>query len=309
MGGDCSKADDTGVNDAPDMVQHINLTIGQRFTHPNYCNYGTAAENGKTNCGDNGEFQPGGWADEMCKCRGFCHNACHRQMCTRIKYSGEPYKCCTLGGKPYYEDDKFHTCNPDYRVGSWKNRLCDEHMKSFCMEENDNLFQPACKTWVKTFQNTGNTPEAGNGLVDQVITTVCERPENADRDECKCITGANDLKEMLPNSKNLPVQCFMNKCSNNPSAYRTVNQMQPCNAINCSIDIRDLNITTQYPELFNMNFVQCCGNSAPACNKDGTTPGPVASDYTLTIAGISSLVGVLIIIAGIFIIIGFNKYK
>jgi len=259
MGG-CASATDTGNNFAPDMTQYVNLTPGQSFTHPGYCEYCTESN---VNCGNNGEFVRDGNGDGKCKCRGLCNDGCCRKKCSRQNYSGTVDQCCINGGAAYYTDSTgiVRTCDPQYRTDKWGNKVCDQSLSTYCKQGN-NLFEPVCRQWITTYQPTGNSSQAtGNGTVDDVLLDVCNRPENASKSECGCIVAANVVRQKLPDANNVPVQCLVNSCSNNPSAYKVSNQMQSCNVVNCQISVEDLKIIESDHGTFNLTFAQNCGNN------------------------------------------------
>lgn len=260
MGG-CAGATDTGKNDAPDMTKYVNLKTGERFTHPNYCEYCTES---KVNCGNNGEFTRDGNGSGKCKCRGLCNDGCCRKACKRTSYSGTAEECCKLGGPAYYKDSKgiVRTCDPVYRSGEWGKKTCDETMVKYC-KEGTNLFGTTCRQWVTTFQPIGQYDRATvNGSVDDVILEVCNRPENKDKDECGCVVAANTVRLKLPSANDLPVQCMMNQCANNPRAFRTSTQLAPCNIVNCEMNINDMKIVAGDTDTFSPGFSQMCGNAA-----------------------------------------------
>lgn len=255
--GNCVKANYTGDNFSPNMKQYVDLKIGQNFTHPGYCEYCTTSS---VNCGNNGEFIPNGNSGGKCKCRALCTDGCCRKNCKRVTYSGSASECCQRGGPSYYVDNQgiVRTCDPTYRSNNWENKPCDQIMKNYC-KQGDNLFGSACRQWVTTYQPTGNLSNAvGNGAVDDVILDVCNRPENASRSECGCIVAANVVRTKLPDASDVPVQCLVNSCANNPGAYRTTDQMQPCDVVNCQISLDDVKVITGDNSVFNMNFAQNC---------------------------------------------------
>ena len=181
------------------------------------------------------------------------------------------------------------TCDPVVRADKWSNKTCDQSMSTYC-KQGDNLFTPACRQWVTTFYPAeGTKGVVANGAVDDVILAVCNRPENAGRNECACIVAANEVRLKLPNSNNIPVQCMMNKCANNPAAYRTSSQMTPCNITNCQIDTSDLKIIAGDPNTFNVGFSQNCGTgSAPSTTTNTGTPSTTSTTST---GGASSIPG------------------
>lgn len=277
MGG-CAPAGDTGKNTAPDMTQYVNLKIGESFTHPTYCQWCTESE---VNCGDNKEFVRDGNGTGTCKCQGLCNDGCCRKKCTRTNYSGTVDLCCQNGGADYYKDSKgvVRTCDPTYRATNWKNQTCDKSMNAYCKQGN-NLFTTACRQWVTTYQPTGSLSTAtGNGSVDDVLIDVCNRPENADRKECGCITAANLIRDEFPDSNNIPAQCLVNSCANTPEAYRTSDQLQPCNVVNCEISVNDLEVIQGDDSTFNLDFAQECSNTSPPATP-GTTPTPATPGTT-----------------------------
>jgi len=248
-------------NNTPDMVKYVN---NDRFTHPGYCDY---VSESNVNCGNNGEFVRDGNGVGKCKCRALCTDGCYRKQCKRVLYSGDLTKCCTEGGSDYYKDGNVvRTCDPAYRVKNWGDRKCDDAMDVYCRQGN-NLFGNACRNWVTTFNKL-----PGSGTVDNVLLDVCNRAENKNKLECNCITAAKEVRELLPSAQNLPVQCMMNKCANNPHAYRTTSQMGPCNITNCQMDIRDAQIVARDPKTFTVKFTQICGNAA------GVAPTPPGTD-------------------------------
>lgn len=266
MGG-CAGITDTGKNDAPDMTKYANLKVGETFTHPNYCEYCTESS---VNCGNNGEFTRAGNGSGKCKCRGLCNDGCCRKACKRTSYSGTIEECCQRGGPSYYKDSKnvVRTCDPQYRADKWTEKTCDQPMKDFC-KQNDNLFGTACRQWVTTFQPIGQYDRAtANGTVDDVILDVCNRPENAEKDECGCVVAANLVRKKLPSANDLPVQCMMNMCANNPRAFRTSTQLAPCNITNCEMNITDMEIVANDTDTFSPNFSQACGQAAQEKKKE-----------------------------------------
>lgn len=278
----CVDANFTGDNPAPDLTQQTGLTIGQSFEHPCYCNY---QGQGGQNCGNNGEFQNGGDSATGCKCRSLCTNdpsGCRRKLCKRLSYSGTQANCCNKGGVDYYMDGStVRTCDPVYRKNNWSNLKCNTSLKDFCSQGN-NLFTDTCRAWVTTFSTQGKT---GNGDVDTAILAVCNRPENATREECACVVAANEVKQKLPSATGLAVQCIYNKCVNNPSAFRTATMLGPCNVVNCEMNINDMNIVAHDPANFSVSLVQSCGQSAaanPPQTPPATTPTSPSNPTTPT---------------------------
>lgn len=280
----CVAADYTGDNSPPDMAPYATSrpNIGDRFTHPGLCEY-CGAGYITANCGTNGEFIPDGDGDGKCTCRAFCNENCCRKACKRIKYTGSTDKCCQLGGPDYYmEGNIVRTCDPAVRAGKWSAGVCDKNMLTYCKEGN-NMFTESCRKWITTFQPAGDTVGyRANGDVDSVLLDVCNRPENAARDECACIVAANEVRVKLPNSSSVPVQCMMNKCANNPRAYRTASQSTPCNVTNCQIDTRDLQIIAGDPQSFNVGFTQNCGKTDPTTTPPTSTPSPTSPPSSTT---------------------------
>lgn len=305
MGG-CVSAGYTGDNFSPDMTQYVNLHIGQNFTHPGYCDYCTESS---VNCGNNGEFVSNGNSGEHCKCRALCTDGCCRKQCRRINYSGTIDRCCQLGGPSYYVDPSgiVRTCDPTYHANNWGKKPCDQVMKNYC-RQGDNLFGSACRQWVTTYQPTGELSNAvGNGAVDNVILDVCNREENQNRTECGCVVAANIVRQKLPDANDIPVQCMVNSCANNPGAYRTSNQLQSCDVVNCQISLNDVNVITGNNSIFNMNFAQqCYQKSNPTgpvipfpLDEPTTTTGKILSnlkEYWYVLAIILILIIIMIII-------------
>lgn len=280
----CVAIDYTGDNTPPDMAPYAmsHPNIGDRFTHPGFCEYCDGPGLSVVNCGTNDEFVPDGNGAGNCTCRFNCYPACCRKACKRNKYTGTTDKCCQAGGPAYYMDGKIvRTCDPAVRADKWSNKTCDQSMSTYC-KQGDNLFTPACRQWVTTFYPAeGTKGVVANGAIDDVILAVCNRPENAGRNECACIVAANEVRLKLPNSNNIPVQCMMNKCANNPAAYRTSSQMTPCNITNCQIDTSDLKIIAGDPNTFNVGFSQNCGTgSAPSTTTNTGTPSTTSTTGT-----------------------------
>uniref|UniRef100_A0A6C0LTV8 Uncharacterized protein n=1 Tax=viral metagenome TaxID=1070528 RepID=A0A6C0LTV8_9ZZZZ len=322
--GNCASADDTGDNYAPNLAEKVNLKIGESFTHPGFCEYRVGDNDTlkKVNCGNNGEFVPNGYDDsQACKCRALCNDGCRRRKCKRDNYSGTAEKCCTLGGNSYYaENNTVKTCDPTYRINNWGNNTCDQYMEKFCKQGN-NLFTTPCRQWITTFQPTENNKDARvNGRIDSVLLDVCSRSENASKSECACIVAANEQKEKYPNLNGIPVQCMLNKCINDPAAYRTSSQFTPCNVVNCSIIIDNLDLINNNSGLFDLHIIQNCGNkNEPLPKNPPKTPSkkPITPEENLVdilkanwiIVGSIIILLIFVIIAIIILAIGKKKSK
>jgi len=258
-----------GDNYMPDLTQYVNLNIGETFDHAGYCGKADkdTGNEGPVNCGTNGEFGYGGNQDVSCKCEGACGNAlCRRKKCKRNRFSGDPYQCCSRGGIDYYNDGQIRTCDFSYRRNNFASGKCDLSFETYCAE-GENLFGTTCRNWI-TAVTDGQ--KKGNGSVDTVLFTVCNRPENATKPECGCIVAANKLKQDFPTSNDIPVQCMYNDCANNPLAFRASTQIGDCNIVHCEMTIDDLEIIAGNPEEFDVDFVQQCSNT----QEEPSTPSP-----------------------------------
>jgi len=267
-------------NNAPELAQYANLPIGGTFMHEGYCDkVGRYGEDGLSafgplNCGTNGEFAYGGDSNIGCNCYALCGNSCRRKLCKRTKYSGDPYQCCSRGGPDYYTDNGvIKTCDPIYRHASLAGKKCDLSMQTYC-SEGDNLFNQTCRNWITA---TTDGQKVGNGSVDAVLFSVCNKMEYEDRPECGCIVAAKKLKRDFPTSNDIPVQCMYNDCANNPQAYKASSQMGDCNIVHCEMNIEDLEIIAGNPSEFNADFVQACSNTQenpkPSTPDTGTGTG------------------------------------
>ena len=312
MGG-CVSANYKGEhNNAPDLRRYVDLKIGQTFQHSGYCEYRQYGE--KVNCGNNGEFEYGGNSNVGCKCRSACDNSlCRRKLCKRVKYSGTAAKCCQNAGSSYYmEGSRVRTCDPKYRLANWEKGTCDIHLDKYC-KQGDNLFtKNACKLWVAKFRPTGNLERSlPNGLVDDVINTVCSRDENKNRDECACIVAANNLRKLSPSSNDIPVHCIYNSCANNTKALRVANQLTPCNVVNCEMTIGDIKLLSEQSGI-NANFVQNCTATNGSTNTEkntGDTGGETDEITDNSNIIIFSLIGLFTLILFIVLIILIYKYR
>jgi hypothetical protein len=272
----CVGATYTGDNSAPDMTQYANLKTGETFTHPGFCEY-CGPGYSSVNCGNNGEFTPSGDGSGKCACRALCTNSCCRKNCQRISYAtalDATAQCCQAGGPSYYKDSGgiVRTCDPSVRAANWAQGTCNPTMKVYCAQ-GTNLFTPVCRQWVTTFNAPGATP---SGDVDGVLISVCNKPENANRVECGCVTAANAARAAgLSSTSSVPVQCLVKQCANQPAAYRTSTQMTPCNVTNCQMTVQDLQLVSNNKSgIFNTGFAQNCGTGgSTSTTPTPTTPG------------------------------------
>ena len=175
------------------------------------------------------------------------------------------YACCIAGGPASLSNGKV-SCSSEYQKQNWNSSHgCDANLAYYC-KQGQNLFSPTCTAWLSSYGKNSDR------IFDPIITEVCLRPENAVKGECACIIAANDLQKKLGAPPGFPVQCISNACLGSPSAFRTVDQLQPCPPIiNCSITVDGANFVANNPGKFDVNFVQNCGNTGG--NTGGNTSG------------------------------------
>lgn len=292
---------------APNLANYANLNIGDYF-NTDYCDYPNKDSNASLYCGTNGEFIYGGNQGVTCNVAGYTLG--QKKRCQRSAFRGDQTQCCTLGGPDYYydTDGTLRTCAFDYRRNNFSKGGCNIPFQTYC-KQGTNLFGGLCRDWI-TSVTQGQT--VGNGTVDDVVITVCNRPENAERPECGCVISANNLARDFPTAQNIPVQCMYNACANNVLAYRTTNQMGDCNIVYCEMNINDLEIIANNPETFDVDFTQDCSNNQtnpPAPGQPSNPNQPVEQPITSSVWFWVVIIIVILIIGFLIYYFGFKKKK
>jgi hypothetical protein len=269
MGGtsSCVAANYTGTNSDPDPTSttYADLKIGEKFQHGAFCEY--CGGGNPVNCGS-AEFTPSGDGSK-CTCRALCTAGCCRKLCQRVSFKGDPGTCCTTGSKVIA---KGQTC--DFKYRTYTTPDCNQYMTTYC-KDGQNFFNGKCKEWVNLQREAA----------DDVILTVCNRPENATRPECGCVVASNDMIKRFGSDSKVAVECVDNRCTNGGTkTYQQFNN--PCNVVNCDMnfDALKLLVTGDHSTL-NASFVQKCGSEydkivASKPPDIGTTPVPTPSADT-----------------------------
>ncbi len=297
-----------GDNKPPDfsLQKYTDLNIGESFEKTDYC----WVDDHEVDCGTVlGEFKKGG-KSSSCKCKEVRDKTrnCKNFKCTRDSFKGDPLKCCLGNTKNmlFYYDKSFvgnlpRTCNKIYRT--FKGNGCDDTMVKYCSDK-DNLFTTECKKWYQEKLNENSS------VADNVISTVCNKPEYINKPECGCIFAIKDIQERLPSATSLPVECVHVKCVNEPLALKTLAQSKrDCNIVNCEINVQDLKTVTSGTSPLTTNFSQKCGEQQPTTNPTNPTTNPTTPTTTDTTTSIDfsnnttvfAIVGVIVILFLMFI--------
>jgi len=218
-----------GMNRDPDMKKYVNLGIGYQFEKDDFCGLEGASEG--LNCGDNDEFTFGEDTNTKCTCSGPCPaGQCFYKTCKRFRYSGDPNVCCNLDAEKdsYYEDNngKVRTCDPKYYFNNRDQGQCDPYHKKQSdipslktsglnpqgitpiknpepmLVEYDKTNMEYCKDDQYFFDETGFCDEwisqsmLGSDRdrydADNVINTVCSRPQNINKLKCGCVLAEKE---------------------------------------------------------------------------------------------------------------------
>lgn len=245
----------TGDNNDPDPlgVLYTDLPIGGTFENPTYCNYTTQ---GTPNCGGT-EFMPAGNGTTACTCNGLCNAGCIRKLCKRVSFNGDPVQCCITSKKTL---GKNQTCDPKYR--SYTTNTCDASMDSYC-SQGTNLFNNSnCVSW---FNQRGDAATA-------TLEKVCANSNNIGLPQCGCILARTEALKKFTDGTKLAVECIDNRCTN--GGWKTYQMQQnPCNVVNCEMNINDLQLIANAPVgTYSASFVQQCQNQQAALASGATGP-------------------------------------
>lgn len=286
------------------MKAMVDTPVNTEVQHPRFCNDLANTPLPGTpqldicSTQDTGEFSYVGSGEAGCNCK-YMHGSCFRFKCKRVKYAGDPAKCCRLQAgkdKYYLENGKYYSCEPAYRrTTPYKNGQCDTFMRSYCKTGNNLFNDPSCLDWIKDY----SSKNTGSAATDDVLTTVCSLPANYTNPVCGCVVAGNEIKQY-----NLPAQCADTRCLST-QAIRLSNQNTPCNIVQCNMNISQL---TSYKNL-SPTFKQQCssggsGNSSDNKTVDPTTTNTTEKDYTWLYILIGLIIAFFIICGVVYLVMG-----
>ncbi len=276
----------TGDNRDPDPTGtlYADVPVDDTFEHPAYCDYITE---GRANCGSD-EFVPAGNSETGCACRGLCNDGCRKKLCKRVAYKGDPVKCCITSKKTL---GKGKTCNPKYR--SYETNDCDAAMDKYCAMGSNLFNNPNCTSWFN--QRT----EAATATLEK----VCDESENIAKPQCGCILARKEMLQKFASGSKVAVECIDNRCTN--SGWKTYQMQQnPCNVVNCEMNITDLKLVANAPVgHYSASFVQECKNEKDKIEtgKKIVPTTPTDTDRIKSLTSSGPFVGAIILIIVIVI--------